>query len=69
MMADDADIDDTAGGTTRDENVDLILAALDGLKDIPVSQHAEVYVDVLDRLGGELNPEQKVRQAGAHGSP
>ncbi len=69
MMADDADVDDTAGGTTRDENVDLILAALDGLKDIPVSQHAEVYVDVLDRLGGELNPEQKVRQAGAHGSP
>lgn len=69
MMADDADVDDTAGGTTRDENVDLILAALDGLKDIPVSQHAEVYLDVLDRLGGELNPEQKVRQAGAHGSP
>ncbi len=69
MMADDADVDATAGGTTRDENVDLILAALDGLDDIPVSQHAEVYLDVLDRLGGELNPEQKVRQAGAHGSP
>lgn len=69
MMADDADVDDTAGGTTRDENVDLILAALDGLKDISVSQHAEVYLDVLDRLGSELNPEQKVRQAGAHGSP
>lgn len=69
MMADDADVDATAGGTTRDENVDLILAALDVLDDIPVSQHAEVYLDVLDRLGGELNPEQKVRPAGAHGSP
>lgn len=69
MMADDADVDATAGGTTRDENVDLILAALDGLDDTPVSQHAEVYLDVLDRLGGELNPEQKVRQEGAHGSP
>lgn len=69
MMADDADVDATAGGTTRDENVDLILAALDVLDDIQVSQHAEVYLDVLDRLGGELNPEQKVRPAGAHGSP
>ncbi|MUK03544.1 hypothetical protein GM708_17565 [Vibrio cholerae] len=53
---------------TGDPQVDGILAILDGLTDRPVSEHADVYLELLGRLGGELNPEQKLRQAGAHGA-
>ncbi len=62
---------DDTGGTpspTGDPQIDSILAGLDGLADRPVSEHADVYLELLNRLGGELNPEQKLRQAGAHGA-
>lgn len=55
--------------STGDVQVDRILAVLDTLGDVPVSEHAAIYLDVHDRLGGALNPEQKLRQAGAHDSP
>ncbi|WP_247828717.1 hypothetical protein [Arthrobacter antioxidans] len=53
------------GGTP----VDRILDLLDGLQDVPVAEHADVYMDVHDRLARELDPERTLRQAGAHGSP
>jgi hypothetical protein len=58
-----------ADGGTGDAHVDEVLRALDRLADLPVTDHAAVYLDVLERLGGELNPEQKLHRAGAHGSP
>lgn len=57
-----------APGSTGDAHVDAILALLDGLDDLPVSEHARVYAALHERLSGELNPEQKLRQAGAHGA-
>lgn len=60
---------DGAGPATGDAQVDQIVAVLRELPDLPVAEHAEVFLEVHARLGGELNPEQKLRQAGAHGSP
>ncbi|MEC5200004.1 hypothetical protein RCH21_002243 [Arthrobacter sp. PL16] len=63
--------DSTAGAepsSTGDRHIDQILAALGRLDDLPVLDHADVYLDVHDRLSGELNPQQKLREAGAHGS-
>ncbi|MHA7208327.1 hypothetical protein [Arthrobacter sp. MDT1-65] len=57
------------GSRTGDAPVDGILAALDRLGDLPVTEHAAVYLDVLERLGRELNPEQGLRRAEDHGSP
>lgn len=54
--------------STGDAEVDRILAVLDDVRRRPVSDHADVYLEVLDRLSSELNPEQKLRQAGAHGA-
>ncbi|WP_104182207.1 hypothetical protein [Arthrobacter sp. B0490] len=61
--------DGTDGGSTGDAPDDEILAGLDRLGDLPVSEHAGVYLDVLERLGRELNPLQGLRRAGDHGSP
>ncbi|MEG9247686.1 hypothetical protein V6S67_06285 [Arthrobacter sp. Soc17.1.1.1] len=58
-----------AGSSTGDTQVDAVLSALDRLADLPVTGHAEVYLDVLERLDGELNPEGRLRRTGAHGSP
>lgn len=58
----------SAPSATGDAQVDRILALLDGMDDLAVAEHAEVYSDVLGRLGHELNPEQRLRQAGAHGA-
>ena len=61
------------GGTpsswTGDTHVDRILRLLNGLEDLPVAEHAGVYLDVHDRLNGELDQDRTLRQAGAHGSP
>ncbi|PPB50288.1 hypothetical protein C4K88_06455 [Arthrobacter pityocampae] len=54
---------------TDDPRVDRILGLLDGLEDLPVAEHADVYLDVHDRLAGELDPDRALRQAGAHGAP
>ncbi|MHA7287951.1 hypothetical protein ACX80I_16905 [Arthrobacter sp. MDT3-44] len=54
---------------TGDPQVDRIVAVLDGLDDLPVPKHVDVYLDVHARLSSELNPEQRLRQAGAHGAP
>jgi hypothetical protein len=54
---------------TGDPQVDRIVAVLDGLDDLPVPEHVDVYLDVHARLSRELNPEQGLRQAGAHGAP
>ncbi|MHA7283706.1 hypothetical protein [Arthrobacter sp. TMS2-4] len=59
----------TPSSSTADTNVERILALLDGLEDLPVTEHAGVYLDVHDRLAGELDPDRALRQAGAHGSP
>jgi hypothetical protein len=58
-----------AGSSTGDMHVDAVLSALDQLADLPVTEHAEVFLDVLGRLDGELNPEERLRRTGAHGSP
>lgn len=61
-----------AGGTpspTDDTHVDRILGLLDGLEGLPVAEHAAVYLDVHDRLAGELDPDRALRRAGAHGAP
>ncbi|MHA7239074.1 hypothetical protein [Arthrobacter sp. TMS1-12-1] len=61
-----------AGGappSTGDAPIDRILALLDGLEYLPVTEHAPVYVDVHERLVGELDPDRKLRPTGAHGSP
>ncbi|TKV28271.1 hypothetical protein FDK12_09980 [Arthrobacter sp. NamB2] len=56
----------TAASSTGDARIDSILAVLDALDTLPVPEHAGVYAAVHERLSGELNPEQKLRQAGAH---
>lgn len=56
----------TAASSTGDARIDSILAVLDTLDTLPVPEHAGVYAAVHERLSGELNPEQKLRQAGAH---
>ncbi len=58
-----------AGAGTGDTHVDAVLTDLDRLAELPVAEHAEVYLDVLERLNGELNPEERLRRTGAHGSP
>lgn len=62
-------IEAPGGSITGDTHVDAVLQALDRLAHLPVTEHAEVYLDVLERLGGELNPEERLRRTGAHGSP
>jgi len=52
-----------------DAPVDRIVALLDGLDDLPVTEHAAVYLDVHDRLVGELDPDRTLGPAGAHASP
>ena len=52
-----------------DAQVGRVLAQLDVLADLPVAEHAAVFLDIHDRLSGQLNPEQQLRRAGADGSP
>ncbi|MBG6224647.1 hypothetical protein IWX63_001209 [Arthrobacter sp. CAN_A2] len=59
----------TPSSSTGDATVDRIIALLDGLEDLPVTEHTGLYLDVHDRLAGELDPDRTLRQAGAHGSP
>lgn len=59
----------TSSSGAADTKVERILALLDGLEDLPVAEHAGVYLDVHDRLGEELDPGRALRQAGDHGSP
>lgn len=65
MMTEDSD-EPAGDAATGHGNVDRILASLDGLDDRPVADHAGVYLEILDRLGGELDPEQILRRAGTH---
>jgi hypothetical protein len=60
---------ETMVSPTGDPRVDEVLAALDRLAGLPVPDHAAVLLEVHERLGGVLNPEQAIRQGGAHGAP
>lgn len=57
-----------AKSSSGDVQVDHIVSILDELDDLPVAQHAAVYLDLHDRLSRELTPEQAARGAGAHGA-
>lgn len=58
----------TAVSPTGDPRVDEVLAALEGLGDVPVAEHAAVLLGVHERLTGVLTPEQARRPGGAHGA-
>ncbi|WP_434991815.1 hypothetical protein [Arthrobacter sp. Ld5] len=60
--------DGTPSSGTADTTVEQILGLLEGLGDLPVADHAGVYLDVHDRLSGELDPDRALRRAGAHGT-
>lgn len=60
----DGDGDGALRPLSWDTHVDQNVAVLDRLDDIPVAEHADGCLEVLPRLGGELNPEQKPRHAG-----
>ncbi|THJ64869.1 hypothetical protein E8P82_13925 [Arthrobacter echini] len=70
--------DDTAADQNAvDARIEQILTRLDGLGELEVAAHTELYLEVHDRLSVELNSEagpqtgQKQGQepAGAHGTP
>ena len=52
---------------TGDGRVDGILALLDELPERAVTDHVELYLEVLARLSDELNPGPKLHQAGNNG--
>lgn len=52
-----------------DARVDRIMAVLGGLDDLPVAEHADVYLEVHARLSSELNPERTPGRTGTHGAP
>ena len=56
-----------ADSSSGDAHVEAVLATLDRLGEVPVAEHSAVYLDILERLGRELNPEQTPHRAGAHG--
>lgn len=62
---------ETGSSTSRtgDRLVDDVLGSLDRLAGLPVDDHAAVLLEVHDRLGGVLAPEQALRPGGAHGAP
>ncbi|WP_152817172.1 hypothetical protein [Arthrobacter bussei] len=59
----------TRTSRTGDRLVDDVLGSLDRLAGLPVDDHAAVLLEVHDRLGGVLAPEQALRPGGAHGAP
>lgn len=68
-ITDSATTDGADHDSTGDATVDGILALLDGLEHRPVSEHAQVYLDLHAQLNDQLDPDQKHRQARAHGAP
>ena len=41
--------------STPDARVDAAVARLDELADLPVTDHAEIYADIHDRISGALS--------------
>ena len=56
---DDGSVEGQAGETVRtgDRRVDEVLAAVDGLAELPVAEHAAVFERVHERLRAALDPD------------